>query len=188
MTANMNHDKLCRISGLLGLVLLLGLTAWLDHRFSSHHDHSDPSQHRRDVTGKALDGRDSAGGVSGQVVGDLREVVFEAYKYVFAPDPLVVRAGERVRLKVKSRDVEHGMIIPEVNLSSPMPLGKHKKLEFTAPAKPGRYPIFCSVFCGSGHGSMKGTLIVLPGASVTPGVEKNTNDHGHAKGDEGHGH
>jgi cytochrome c oxidase subunit 2 len=99
---------------------------------------------------------------SGRIEAGVRVVAYDAFQYGFDPDPLVVRAGERVRLLVKSRDVTHGAMIPEVDFSTTMPPGNRKEAEFNAPAQPGEYPVFCSVFCGPDHGDMKGRLLVLP--------------------------
>lgn len=163
-------DKAFRIGGIAGLALLLGLIlrAQQEHRpqtAKGAHNHSDPG-----ITDPSLNAARMQGLTpSGQMANGVRIVEYDAFQYHFDPDPLVVRAGEKVRLLVASRDVAHGVMIPEIDFSTDILPGERKPAEFTAPAKPGEYPVFCSVFCGSGHGEMKGRLIVLPAAQ----------DHGH---------
>ncbi len=96
---------------------------------------------------------------SGEENKDIREIEVEAYRYAFKPDPIVVRKGEKVRLLVKSADVTHGIQIKEYRINEKLPKGETKAIEFTA-SKPGEFTIYCSVYCGPGHGRMHGRLIV----------------------------
>lgn len=161
-------DTTFRIAGMVGLAVVLGLVLWAQRESRPHaheggHDHSDPAQHGHETAGKPLDaGRAESPAPSGEVKNGVRTVEYDAFQYGFAPDPLVVRAGEYVRLLVKSRDVSHGAMIPEVDFSTEITTDERKAAEFTAPTKPGEYPVFCSVFCGPGHGEMSGRLVVLP--------------------------
>ncbi len=126
------------------------------------HDHADPTAHGNSTVVVALKRDEGAKKPSGKVADGVREVVFAAFRYGFTPNPLVVYAGEKVRLKLTSRDVKHGVMIPAIDFNAGMNPGKGGYAIFTAPAKPGKYPIFCSVFCGNDHGSMTGSLLVLP--------------------------
>lgn len=163
-------DTTFRIAGMVGLAIVLGLVLWAQRESRSQtreggHDHSDPAQHGRDTAGKPLDAEHiESMDPSGELKNGVRMVEYDAFQYGFAPDPLVVRTGEHVRLLVKSRDVSHGAMIPEVDFSTEIPTGERKAAEFTAPMTPGEYPVFCSVFCGPGHGDMRGRLVVLPAA------------------------
>jgi cytochrome c oxidase subunit II len=163
-----SKDTPFRIAGMIGLASLLGLVLWAQQQSGPHthegvHDHSDPAQHGQETAGQPLDAdRAEAMAPSGAVKDGVRVVEYDAFQYGFAPDPLVVRAGEKVRLLVKSRDVPHGVMIPEIDFSTDIPTDKRKPAEFTAPARSGEYPVFCSVFCGPGHGDMRGRLVVLP--------------------------
>lgn len=168
-----------RVAGIAGLVILLALVvlayrttgqAGADRRVpTSAHNHSDPGQHGHKETSSALSEEDAARlRPSGTLDDGTRVVRYEAFRYGFAPDPLVVRAGENVRLRVKSRDVTHGMTIPDIKFSTTIEAESAKDVEFTAPADPGKYPVFCSVYCGPQHGNMRGEMIVLP-AETEPG-------------------
>ena len=155
------HDKTYRWIGSVGLVALLAITLWNNYGKSLFgHDHSDPSHHGNSTERRSLN--DSGFTPSGKLMNGKRVVDFDAVQYRFIPDPLVVIAGEHIELRVMSKDVTHGVMIPEVDFSTDMPMNKRKSAFFTAPSAPGEYPIFCSVFCGAEHGDMSGKLIVLP--------------------------
>ena len=166
--SNERKDTMFRVAGAVGLALLLGLVLWAQRESQPHaqeagHEHSDPAHHGHVVAGKPLDEEHAdALTPSGRVEDGVRVVEYDAFRYGFSPDPLVVRAGEKVRLLVKSRDVAHGVMIPEVDFSTDVSTDKRKSVELNAPEQPGEYPVFCSVFCGPGHGDMKGRLLVLP--------------------------
>ena len=82
-----------------------------------------------------------------------------AKQFDFSPSTITVNEGDTVRLSINSTDVDHGIAIPEFGVSKVIPGGETVSVEFTA-SKKGSFGFFCSVFCGSGHGGMKGTVIV----------------------------
>ena len=92
-------------------------------------------------------------------LGALKEVKITAKQFSFTPAEVRVKQGERVRLIVTNEDVSHGIAIPAFNVSLTLEPGKTGTAEFVADKK-GSFPFFCNVFCGSGHGAMRGTLIV----------------------------
>jgi cytochrome c oxidase subunit 2 len=98
---------------------------------------------------------------SGKLVDGVRVVNVQAKRYEFIPDPIVVRSGEKVRVKLTSLDVTHGFALPAYKINVRVEPHKVSTAEFTA-GKEGAYPIHCSVFCGWGHPFMKATLVVLP--------------------------
>ncbi len=160
-------DAFFKVCGILGLILLLLIFSLVDYYSRKPvqtvtHDHSDPMQHGADLKVDKLNNEDTALALSGKLEDGKRVVNYEAFQYGFSPDPLVVEAGEEVVLKLKSRDVKHGMMIPEIDFTTDIPSQKTKTVSFKAPEAPGKYPIFCSVYCGANHGNMKGTLIVIP--------------------------
>ena len=101
--------------------------------------------------------------MGGQKAGDCqtREIVFEAWKYSWSEPTITVKAGETVRLKVSSRDVTHGIAIPEIGFNMAIKPGETTIGEFIAPKTPGTYPYGCSVMCGSGHHNHRGQLVVV---------------------------
>jgi cytochrome c oxidase subunit 2 len=99
------------------------------------------------------------GEFSGKLQGGIRIIGLKASKFKFEPEPIVVKKGERIRLVATSTDVTHGIAISEYKVNLVIPVGKTVSQEFTAD-KEGRFPTHCSVFCGPGHGKMRGTFIV----------------------------
>lgn len=89
----------------------------------------------------------------------LKEISITAKSWEFVPATIAVRQGEKVRLKIKSVDVDHGFAIPDFKVNETLSPGKETVIEFVADKK-GEYAFFCSVVCGQGHRDMKGKLIV----------------------------
>ena len=89
----------------------------------------------------------------------LVEFDITAKQWSFEPGTIKVKQGDNVRMKVKSVDVTHGIRLPEFGVSETLKSGKTVEINFLADKK-GKFSFFCSVQCGSGHGNMKGTLIV----------------------------
>lgn len=82
-----------------------------------------------------------------------------ARKWEFDPSEIRVKQGEHVELYVTSEDVEHGISIPAFDVNERLPPGKTVDISFVAD-KRGTFPMACSVYCGAGHSSMKGQIIV----------------------------
>lgn len=91
--------------------------------------------------------------------GTTKEFRMTAKQFAFEPATIEVSKGDRVRLIVTSTDVPHGISIPEYGINERLDVGKPVAIEFTAD-KEGTFTSFCSVFCGSGHSSMKGKIVV----------------------------
>jgi cytochrome c oxidase subunit 2 len=80
----------------------------------------------------------------------------------FTPSQIVVTQGERVRLRLTSADVVHGLYVSglDVQVAEIYP-GRYATVEFT-PTQPGTYPFVCTILCSPLHGTMQGTIVVLP--------------------------
>jgi cytochrome c oxidase subunit 2 len=97
---------------------------------------------------------------SSNEANDTQVIEVEAYQFGWDPNPIRVEAGRPVRLELSSRDVSHGIGIPELGVSEQIPAsGETVTAEFT-PEEPGEYNFICNVYCGQGHSAMTGTLIV----------------------------
>ena len=88
-----------------------------------------------------------------------KEFSMEAKQFEFTPSTITVKKGDTVKLHVKSTDVTHGFSLPDFNVNENLAPGKTVDITFTAD-KAGPFSFFCSFFCGSGHSTMRGTLIV----------------------------
>jgi len=90
---------------------------------------------------------------------EIKEFDMTAKQWEFTPSTITVNEGDTVRLNIKSEDVTHGFAISEFDVNERVLPGKTTIVEFVADKK-GEYTFFCSVQCGSGHGGMRGKLIV----------------------------
>jgi cytochrome c oxidase subunit II len=88
-----------------------------------------------------------------------KTVNVSAKRFEFEPSQITLKKGEPVILELTTQDVAHGLKFKELNLSARIEKGKTAELAFT-PTQTGDFVGHCSVFCGSGHGSMTLTLHV----------------------------
>ena len=92
-------------------------------------------------------------------VPEIKEFNIIAKRWDFSPSTITVNEGDTVILNIESIDVTHGFTLPTFGVSEQLVSGNTVKVEFIADKK-GTFSFFCNVFCGSGHSSMKGTLVV----------------------------
>jgi cytochrome c oxidase subunit 2 len=88
-----------------------------------------------------------------------RRIDVSVKRFAHTPAEITLKKGEPVVLVLTTEDVAHGLKFKEFNLNSKFEKGKPSELAFT-PDKTGDFVGHCSVFCGSGHGSMTLTLHV----------------------------
>ena len=82
-----------------------------------------------------------------------------AKKFEFSPNPIRVKKGQPVKLTITATDRDHGFAIDAFNINQKLKQGEPTVIEFT-PDKTGDFPFRCVLFCGSGHGGMKGSVVV----------------------------
>src|ERR1700722_7496109 len=82
-----------------------------------------------------------------------RRIEVSVKKFAYAPAEITLKKNEPVVLVLTTEDVAHGLKFKEMNLNTKFEKGKTGELAFT-PDKVGDFVGHCSVFCGSGHGSM----------------------------------
>jgi cytochrome c oxidase subunit 2 len=88
-----------------------------------------------------------------------RRIEVSVKRFGYTPAEITLKKGEPVVLVLTTQDVTHGLEFKELNLNTKVAKGKPSELAFT-PDKVGDFVGHCSVFCGSGHGSMTLTLHV----------------------------
>ncbi|MFH1239517.1 MAG: YHS domain-containing protein, partial [bacterium] len=81
--------------------------------------------------------------LSGELKNRVREIKVTAKKYEFLPDPIGVKQGEKIRLRITSVDVDHGIGIKEYNINQKLPKGQEQVIEFTAD-KTGTFSVKCT--------------------------------------------
>lgn len=82
-----------------------------------------------------------------------------AKNFEFDPAVITVKKGEKVRLLITATDRDHGIKIDGYDINQVLKKGSTETIEFTAD-KAGTFVFKCSVYCGHGHGRMKGKLVV----------------------------
>ena len=88
-----------------------------------------------------------------------KEFTLIAKNWSFEPSSITVNKDDLVKLKIKSIDVKHGFKISDFDINIDLNPNQEITIEFKAD-KIGSFPFSCSVYCGSGHNSMQGVLIV----------------------------
>ncbi len=96
---------------------------------------------------------------SAPVTPAVKSFNLKAKKFSFEPATITVTKGETVKLTITSEDTTHGFALSDFNAFATIEAGKTANVQFVAD-KAGTFSFFCSVFCGGGHGDMKGSLIV----------------------------
>lgn len=89
----------------------------------------------------------------------LMEFNVTAQKWQFTPNTLIVRQGDKVKIKITSTDVTHSFVLKDYNINITIKPNESKVVEFTAD-RFGIFNFYCGVPCGSGHKDMVGTLVV----------------------------
>lgn len=71
-----------------------------------------------------------------------------------------VPLGKPVKFLMKSADVIHGFYLPDFRVKMDILPGSYTFL-WVQPEKAGKYEIYCSEYCGTGHSVMRAVMIVM---------------------------
>jgi len=71
-----------------------------------------------------------------------------------------LQVGKAVKFIMTSSDVIHGFYLPEFRLKQDILPGSYNYL-WVQPDRPGRFDIFCTQYCGTGHSTMRAVMIVM---------------------------
>jgi cytochrome c oxidase subunit 2 len=88
---------------------------------------------------------------------------------------LHVALNRPVRLVMTSQDVIHGFFVPAFRLKQDVLPGRYVTLWFD-PTRLGRYPLYCSQFCGTDHAGMGGAVTVLAPGDFQKWLAANASD------------
>jgi len=88
-----------------------------------------------------------------------RVIKVVARRFVFTPNRIELRKDEPVVFELTTEDVFMGFNVPDFSVRSDIVPGRTQRLSLT-PDKSGTFTFLCDVFCGEGHESMNGTLVV----------------------------
>ena len=100
----------------------------------------------------------AVGGVSVFAQGP-RIVKVSARRFVFDPKEIHLKKGEAVSFELTTQDIFMGFSVPDFGVRSDIVPGKPMHLALT-PDKAGTFTFLCDIFCGDGHETMSGRLIV----------------------------
>lgn len=87
------------------------------------------------------------------------DVIVMAEMWRWSP-VLVLQKDESYNLHISSKDVMHGLSIQPVNMNFQIYPGYDYVLKFK-PTEAGEYKIICNEFCGIGHHTMIGKIVVI---------------------------
>ena len=87
------------------------------------------------------------------------ELVLVAQAWQWTPQEVNIPAGTEVTIKAASRDVIHGIRIPETNANVMVIPGQISEIEVNF-KDPGQYSLLCHEYCGIGHQTMFMTINV----------------------------
>tara|TARA_Y100000310_G_scaffold63789_1_gene59232 strand:+ start:303 stop:662 length:360 start_codon:yes stop_codon:yes gene_type:complete len=90
--------------------------------------------------------------------GEVKEFDVVASQFKFEHS-ISANVGDTLRLKVTSSDVVHGLYLPDYGVNEMIAPGQTKIIEFKV-KNSGQVMFYCSVMCGPGHMSMKGSFMV----------------------------
>lgn len=94
-----------------------------------------------------------------QSAGEPRVIEMTARRFVYEPNEIALKAGERVVVAIRSLDFVHGMNIPDLGMRLDLMPGRVTRLELQ-PKAPGVIDFVCDNFCGDGHEEMHGRFVV----------------------------
>ncbi len=101
---------------------------------------------------------------TGTLIDGVRVIEIKAYQFYFEPTTIIVNKGERVRLIISTEDVPHGFEIEgfaleDYDIDTRIRPGFPLEIEFDADES-GVWTFICTIYCGFGHSTMRGTLVV----------------------------
>ena len=94
-----------------------------------------------------------------QSASEPRVIEMTARRFVYEPNEIALKAGERVVIAIRSIDFMHGMNLPDLGKRQDLVPGSVTRLELQ-PMKPGVIDFLCDNFCGDGHEGMHGRFVV----------------------------
>ncbi len=82
-----------------------------------------------------------------------------AKDWAFSPSNITVNEGDTIIMNITSKDIEHGISIPDFGINQKLSPDQTVTVQFVADKK-GSFSFFCNVPCGEGHKNMVGTITV----------------------------
>lgn len=86
-------------------------------------------------------------------------VTYVAGMFFWLPAEVRVPAGRKITFRLSAMDVTHGFQVAGTNINTMVIPGYVAQLSYTF-ERPGEYLIVCNEYCGTGHHTMGGRIIV----------------------------
>ena len=83
-----------------------------------------------------------------------------ARRFTYSPNQLKLKKGVPVVLEFTSADVIMGFSAPDFQTRADIVPGQVTRVRLV-PDKEGTFTFLCDIFCGSGHETMSGSIIVV---------------------------
>ena len=91
---------------------------------------------------------------------EVQTVKVVAKRFDFTPEEIKVKKGVPVDIELTTADRVHGFFAPKLGLRAEIMPGQTAHLRFT-PDTAGTFLFQCDIFCGEGHESMDGKIVVV---------------------------
>ena len=101
---------------------------------------------------------------TGDVERESVDITMYTELFAFSPSRIAVKKGQRVNLRIISKDVTHGIYIDGYGIKKEVVPGRPTVVSFVAD-RPGKIQIRCAVICGPLHPFMLGEIVVQPNTS-----------------------
>lgn len=88
-----------------------------------------------------------------------RVVAMVARKWTFVPAAVQAHKGETLVFQLTAPEVPMGFSLPDFHARTDVVPGRTATLQ-VVPDRTGTFTFLCDVFCGEGHETMNGTLVV----------------------------
>jgi len=88
-----------------------------------------------------------------------RVIKIVARRFTFTPNRLILKKDVPVMLELTTADVLMGFNAPDFQTRADIIPGKVARVRLV-PDKIGTFTFLCDIFCGSGHETMSGTIVV----------------------------
>lgn len=101
---------------------------------------------------------------TGTLKNGVRTIEIKAYQFFFEPTTIIMNKGEKIKLIITAEDIPHGFEIegfqiPDYDIDTVIRKGTPLILEFEAD-QVGVWQFICTIYCGFGHSTMKGTFVI----------------------------
>ena len=87
------------------------------------------------------------------------DVYMLARNYDFGKFTLELQKGKTYQLKLAAKEMKHAIVVRQLGLQNRIKVGEIKTIELI-PKKVGTFDVICGEWCGMGHSSMVGKIII----------------------------